>query len=314
MKITLVDNPEAQASSPTGRLNEIACVEFGSNLRGETARQFLLSKEHKPSEWCLWEGHGDVVLRKEPRDYRLLATCADDLFSSESAAASALLSEYLRGQFQKSNFGIEQPCVVNVGASFDIEKINQILAEAASTETCLALWTHHFLNTGSQPPFAEFIASESCLLSIWNDALGMWDFDLYGVIHESDLIIEDEELSDYLLPPLETINRESVLRFMHEMAERVEQSYPNALSVRRVGKVLVAVESSFQGKAGYLAESLYFFLSVEECHSYYHSMRCYLNADSNVQSDVSRQQDAYLITLFNERVADRLEVNKLEVV
>ena len=314
MKITLFDNPEARASSSTEKLNEIACVDFGSNLRGERVRKFLLSKEHNPSRWCLWEGHSDLVSHKESQGYRLLATCGDELFTSESAAASALLSEYLREHFQKSDLGTEKPSVLSAGASFNIEQINQILAEAASTETSLALWSHYFLNTGCQPPFAEFIASEPRLLSTWSDALGMWDFDLYGVIHESELIIEDEELSDYVLPPLEIVNRESVLRFMHDMAERVEQSYPNALSVRRFGKVFVAVESSFQGKGGYQAESLYFFLSLEECHSHYHSIGCYLNADSNAQNEVSRQQDAYLINLFNEKVADRLQVNKLEVI
>ena len=123
-------------------------------------------------------------------------------------------------------------------------------------------------------------------------------------------MLEDEDLDDYLLPELPELNRESVLNFMAGMVEKVEESYPNALSLRDVCNSVVAIESCCHGK-WYEAESLKFFHDRAECFSYYRNEGCYLNGYPNADPDLRVWKESYLIDLFNEKLAERLGVRQI---
>ncbi|MDA9915493.1 hypothetical protein N9D43_01040 [Luminiphilus sp.] len=307
MNIIVVDHPRFGDSTPTHPTIELVTLDFGSHPGGGEIRHFVLSAEKRPSsqdEWCLWDVYVDTDISQEPK-FALLAFCNKSLFRSQEAAGSGLLVRILSEQFSEVEASAALPEAVISGGLLDKRQIALIYAEACATERCLTSWVKWFENTGLVPAAAEFIAADSQLLTIFRDTLAMWDGDLYGVIDECSLVLEDEDLGDYLLPELPKPDRESVLNFMSGMVERVEESYPNALSLKHVCNTVVAIESCCHGK-WYEAESLRFFRDRADCYSYYRDSGCYLNGDPNADPDFRIWKETYLIDLFNEKLAARL--------
>jgi hypothetical protein len=312
MNIIVADNPQLGGSSPTQPTIELVTLDFGSHPGGGDVRKFLLSVEKSLSsheEWCLWDVYSDPEILGEPK-FALLAFCKKSLFASQEAAGSALLVRYLSEQFSEVEVSVRLPEVMISSGLLKKRQVALIFAEACATERCLSFWVEWFENTGLEPAAAQFIAADSQLLTIFRDTLAMWDGDLYGVIDECSLVLEDEDLADYLLPELPNLDRQSVLNFMAGMVERVEADYPNALSLRNVSNSVVAIESRCHGK-WYEAESLKFFRDRAECFSYYRNDDCYLNGYPNADPDLRVWQESYLINLFNEKLAERLGVKQI---
>ena len=316
MDITLVTNSEHDKFAPKPPHIELVSLDCGSNPSEYDVRHFLLSVEqHQPSEdtWCLWEicANGGPATTPE---FSLLAFCNHSLFKGPEAAGSALLGCHLRRKLCESDAQNMLPRWISGPGLINEADFCSILAEAYATEGCLRSWVRHFETTGNKCAGAEFVESEPRLLTLWRDALNMWDVDLFGVIHEQELALEDGDLNDYLLPELRELDRESVLQFMSEMVQRVEEGYPNALSLMDVSNSVVAVESVFCGK-WYEAESLSFFQNPMDCHLQYHNDGCYLNGDSNDAPDLELKvwQETYLLELFNKKLAARLGFEKVDV-
>lgn len=312
MNITLIENPELVESGPKQSVIELVSLDYGSHPGGGDVRNFLLSVEKSLSsheEWCLWDEYSDPEILGEPK-FALLAFCKKSLFVSQEAAGSALLVSYLSEQFSEVEVSVRLPEVMISSGLLGKRQLALIFAEACATERCLSSWVEWFQNTGLEPAAAQFIAADSQLLTIFGDALAVWDGDLYGVIDECSLVLEDEDLADHLLPELPNLDRQSVLNFMAGMVERAEESYPNALSLRDVCNSVVAIESRCHGK-WYEAESLKFFHDRAECFSHYRNDGCYLNGYPNADPDLRVWKESYLIDLFNEKLAERLGVKQI---